>query len=230
MYSLPWAEADLSAFDLSNSDRAKIDAGHPVPCRLCEAVYRVLTLTMRYCATCEQGYCQQAHGGWVGRRGACVQCGPHQARRPPQPDSLDAVGVGLAEGVGKVTTAVDPPLQTMQTLSFDVFWPRLKEELAQFPGPQPGVHLLTVRKWSQHSGEMPGSFTLVYRGGDTFECDTASTEGVRTVSSAEVRKVYEVWSDYRAGRRGRSFITNDLGVQNTTWIIPLLRRFEGLMV
>jgi len=118
----------------------------------------------------------------------------------------------------------------MQGVPFDVFWPRLKDELGQFSGPKPGVHLLTIRKWRQHSGEIPGSFTLAYKGGDTFECDTASTEGVRTVSSAEVRKVYEVWPDYRSGQRGRSFITNDLGVQNTTWIIPLLRRFEGLMV
>jgi len=216
MYELPWADADLSPFDRTNTDRAKIDAGHPVPCRLCEAVYRVLTLTMRYCAVCEQGYCQQSHGGWVGRRGACVQCGPHQARS--------------VQAQAQQPAAPAPTLRP--AVPFDIFWPRVKEELGQFPGPGPNVHLLMVRKWSQHSGEMVGGFTLIYRGGDTVECDTASTDGWRTVSAAEVQKVYEVWPEYRAGLhgKGRNFIVNDLGVQNSTWIIPMLRRFEGLMV
>ena len=37
MYSIAWANADLSPFDRSNTDKAKIEADHPVPCRLCEA-------------------------------------------------------------------------------------------------------------------------------------------------------------------------------------------------
>jgi hypothetical protein len=77
MHDISWADADLTPFDPSNTDKAKIEAGHPVPCRLCEAVFRVLMLTTRYCSTCEQGYCQPSHGGWVGRRGACIQHGPH---------------------------------------------------------------------------------------------------------------------------------------------------------
>lgn len=122
-----------------------------------------------------------------------------------------------------------PQMPEGEMVPFDVFWRRLKTELAKAQGPNPGVHVLTVRKWSQHSGDMSGTFTVVYEGGDTFACDTASTDGWRQVSSAEVRKVYDVWRDYRAGRRGRAFIAHDLGVQNTTWIIPLLRRFEELM-
>ena len=60
-YALPWADADLTPFDPAYTDRDKIEAGHPVPCRLCEAVFRTLTVTMRYCGTCGQGYCQPAH-------------------------------------------------------------------------------------------------------------------------------------------------------------------------
>jgi hypothetical protein len=91
MYSLPWANTDLSPYDSTHTDRTKIEAGHPVPCRLCEAAYRVLTLTMRYCASCDQGYCQPHHGGWVGRRGACIQCGPHQARARRAVSGPDAI-------------------------------------------------------------------------------------------------------------------------------------------
>ena len=36
---------------------------------------------------------------------------------------------------------------------------------------------------------------------------TATTDNVRTgITTAEFRKVYEAWSDYRAGRVGRSYI------------------------
>jgi hypothetical protein len=89
--------------------------------------------------------------------------------------------------------------------------------------------VLGVRKWSQHSGEIPEDFAVVYRGGDTVDCNTSSTENVRTVAAAEFRIVYQAWEDYRAGRKGRSYIAHDLGVQNATWIIPILYRFEHLM-
>jgi hypothetical protein len=121
------------------------------------------------------------------------------------------------------------PMREAETIPFEEFWARVKKALAEVPGPEQGVNVLTVRKWSQHSGDMVGEFTIIYRGGDTFACDTASTQGWRQISSAEVRKVYDVWRDYRTGRKGRAFIAHDLGVQNTTWIIPLLRRFEDLM-
>jgi len=103
-----------------------------------------------------------------------------------------------------------------------VFRSRLKAELVKEAQPEPGVYILGVSKWSQHSGDIPGWFTLIYRGGDTLACDTATTNGWRSIAFAEVARVYDVWQDYRAGRRGRSFIAHDLGVQNTTWIIPLL--------
>jgi len=110
------------------------------------------------------------------------------------------------------------------------FWARLKAEFSKAPGPKPEVHVLTIRKWSQFSGPMQGTFTVVYRGGDTVWCDTASTGKWRTgISSAEFRKVYGAWEDYRAGRKGRSYIVHDLGVQNATWIIPILKHHEHLM-
>lgn len=219
-YAMPWGNADFSPFDPSYTDREKIDAGHPVPCRLCEAVYRVLTLTMRYCAVCAQGYCQLSHGGWVGRRGACVQCGPHQARTVQQ-ETEEAANATLSPTAAPVEAVM---------LGFDVFWPRLKQALSEAPGPEPGAHVLMIRKWTQHSGLLPDSFTVVYRGGDTLWCDTASTNAWRPVSMAEVAKVYEVWRDYRAGRIRRGHIVNGLGVQNSTWIIALLKHFESLMV
>lgn len=74
------------------------------------------------------------------------------------------------------------------------------------------------------------SSQLIYRGGDTIACDTSTTDNWRAnVAAAEFRKVYEAWEDYRRGRKGRSYIVHDLGVQNATWIIPILYRYEYLM-
>ncbi|PYN95489.1 MAG: hypothetical protein DMD89_19465 [Candidatus Rokuibacteriota bacterium] len=206
MYSIAWANADLSPFDRSNTDKAKIEADHPVPCRLCEAAYRVLTLTMRFCATCEQGYCQPSHGGWVGRRGSCIQCGPQQAR-----------------AIEREQDDVAP------LVPFDVFWSRVKTELSRLPEFNPGYRGLTMKKWTQDKGDLGETFDALYKGGDTLLCDTASTDELRYISVAEVRKVYDVWAKYRAGRVRRGYIVHDLGVQNSTWIIALLKHFEHLM-
>lgn len=113
---------------------------------------------------------------------------------------------------------------------FEQFWQRLKEELSRLPGPQPGVHVRTIRKWSQYQGYFDGGFALLYRGGNVITCETATTNNVRTgISEAEIRKVYEAWSDYRVGRVRRSDIVQDMGVQNASWIIPLLKEYEFLM-
>lgn len=69
---------DISAFDEEHTDRKKIEDGAAVPCRICEAVFRRIRLTWRYCASCEQGFCEGEHGTFArGGRGSCVQCGPH---------------------------------------------------------------------------------------------------------------------------------------------------------
>lgn len=116
------------------------------------------------------------------------------------------------------------------TVSFETFWKRLKNEFSKLPGPQGDAHVRTVRKWSQHQGYFDGEFALVYRGGNVITCETATTNNVRTgISAAEFRKVYEAWPDYRARRAGRSYIVHDLGVQNATWIIPILHEYERLM-
>src|SRR5712692_8793124 len=92
-------------------------------------------------------------------------------------------------------------------VSFETFWERLKAQLANLPGPTPGVYVRTVRKWSQHRGYFDGEFPLIYGGGNVITCGTATTDNVRTgISAAEFRKVYEAWGSYRARRVGRTYI------------------------
>lgn len=114
-------------------------------------------------------------------------------------------------------------------VSFGEFWSRLKDEFGKAPGPEDGVHVLSFRKWTQDKGYLPTPpFTAIWKGGDVIYCDTEKTDNWRTVPATEFRKVYEAWEDYRAERKGRSFIAHDLGVQNSTWIIPILYHFEHL--
>jgi len=90
-------------------------------------------------------------------------------------------------------------------IPFDKFWSHLKEQLAQLPTMPSGAHVRTVRKWSQFQGYFDGEFAMLYHGGNAITCETATTGNVRTgITTAEFRKVYEAWSDYRAGRFGRS--------------------------
>jgi hypothetical protein len=211
MSSIHWADADFSPFDSANPDRDKIEKGHPVPCRLCEAVYRVLTLTMRWCATCGQGYCQPAHGAWVGRRGACIQCGPHQGSNY----FLDGGGA-------------ESPEQDLAVVSYDVFLERLKGQFAAAPM-QFGKHRIEIRNWTQDKGDLPDKIPVFWEPGhESFSWKTG-LNNLRQFSSAEARQVYEVWNDYRAQRVTRNYITNTLGVQNSKPIIALFRTYERLM-
>jgi hypothetical protein len=115
-------------------------------------------------------------------------------------------------------------------VAFETFWKRLKTELVRLPAVQPGTHFRTIRKWSQYREYFDGEFAILYRGGNVITCETAKTDNVRTgISTAELRKVYEAWPDYRAKRVGRAYIVQDLGVQNASWIIPILREYEPLM-
>jgi hypothetical protein len=115
-------------------------------------------------------------------------------------------------------------------VAFDRFWERLKKELSRLPGPDPSAHVARIRKWSRHQEYFGGDFTLLYRGGSIISCNTATTDGGRRqISVSEIRQVYEVWPDYRAGRVRRNHIVHDLGVHNTSWIIPILREYERLM-
>lgn len=63
-------DASASAFDKHYTDKEKIADGIAVPSRI--------RLTWRYCATCEQGFCEGEHGTFArGGRGSCILCGPH---------------------------------------------------------------------------------------------------------------------------------------------------------
>ncbi len=69
-------QIDLSDFDESYSDEAKIRDGLGVPCRICVDAFRRIRVTWRYCATCHKGFCEGEHGNFArGGRGCCVICG-----------------------------------------------------------------------------------------------------------------------------------------------------------
>ena len=85
-----------------------------------------------------------------------------------------------------------------------------------------------VQKWSQYRDFFGEEFVFLYKGGNVIEPGTTSNSG-RSVSSAEFKKVYNVWERYRSGEIPRTHIVRDLGVQNASWIIPILRKYEYLM-
>jgi hypothetical protein len=113
---------------------------------------------------------------------------------------------------------------------FDTFWSRLTAQLSQLQTLRPGVHVATIRKWSQLQGYFGGEFGLAYHGGNVLTCERVTTNSVRTdVHATHFRKVYEVWPKYRAGSVTRSYIVHDLGAQKSAWIIPILHEYEALM-
>ena len=62
-------------YDSEKSDKAKIDAGAWVPCRICWDMFMRLNLTARYCASCERAFCEGSHGNFTGGGvGVCVRC------------------------------------------------------------------------------------------------------------------------------------------------------------
>lgn len=112
---------------------------------------------------------------------------------------------------------------------FETFWSRLKEEFCRLPS-RGGAHFGKIRKWSQKRGYLlEGEFVFLYRGGNIIDCKTATTDDLRLVSTAEVKKVYQVWSRYCSGSILRTTIVHELGVQNASWIIPILKHYEHLM-
>ncbi len=111
---------------------------------------------------------------------------------------------------------------------FSTFWTRLQGELECFPETN-GYHCGKAKKWSQDKDYFGEEFKFLFKGGGVVYCQTATTAKLRSVSSAEFEKVYAVWERYRRGEVPRSHITEDLGVQNSSWIIPLLKKYEHLM-
>lgn len=113
-------------------------------------------------------------------------------------------------------------------MAFDTFWSRLQVELSKLPH-KDEYHYCKAKKWSQDKGYFGDEFVFLFKGGHVLYCQTATTANVRSISSAEFEKVYSVWEGYRSGEIPRSHIVHDLGVQNASWIIPLLKKYEHLM-
>lgn len=68
-------DIDYDAFDPLNTDKAKIQGDAWVPCRICWDIFMRLTLTSRYCASCERAFCEGNHGNFAGgTTGVCVRC------------------------------------------------------------------------------------------------------------------------------------------------------------
>jgi hypothetical protein len=79
-----WAGAQLGPYDRDRTDQAKIIDHAAVPCRICEAVFQRLRLTMRSCDSCGMGFCEGEHGNSAGgAHGVCVRCNEHPTERNP---------------------------------------------------------------------------------------------------------------------------------------------------
>src|SRR5207245_470271 len=130
---------------------------------------------------------------------------------------------------GNLTEFLEELNKAMRSIvSFDKFWGRLGQELIKLPQKN-GLYVGKVKKWSQGRNYFGGEFWFVYRGGKVIECQTEATGKLRSVSSAEFKRVYAIWNSYRSGKIGRKHITHDLGLQNSSWVIPILRKYESLM-
>ena len=74
------------------TDKGRILAGEWVPCRLCEMMFRRKRETARYCAVCENGFCEGEHGSFAYSHGRCIVCGAHKTYKTQQ-----KVAGGVAE-------------------------------------------------------------------------------------------------------------------------------------
>lgn len=54
-------------------DKARIEAGEAVRCRICWTIFGRARITVRYCADCHRAFCEGEHGSFRGR-GVCVRC------------------------------------------------------------------------------------------------------------------------------------------------------------
>lgn len=69
---------------------------------------------------------------------------------------------------------------------FEEFWSQLKNEFGKAPGPEPGIHVLSFRKWTQGKGYLPTPpFTAIWKGEDVIYCDTEKTHNWRAVPATE---------------------------------------------
>lgn len=78
------------------TDKETILNGGWVPCRLCEAMFRRLRQTARYCANCENGFCEGEHGSFAYGHGRCIVCGAHKSYKTQQFECAPAEEKALA--------------------------------------------------------------------------------------------------------------------------------------
>lgn len=71
--------ANIEPFDPHHNDRALIEEGKCIPCRICFEWFARVRLTWRYCSVCSEGFCEGEHGVWPGRSVAyCLKCIKHR--------------------------------------------------------------------------------------------------------------------------------------------------------
>lgn len=71
---------------MTTTDKDKILNGAWVPCRICEATFRRKRETARYCAKCQNAFCEGEHGSFAYGHGTCIVCGSHKNYKTQQVD------------------------------------------------------------------------------------------------------------------------------------------------
>ena len=56
--------------------------GEWADCWICAEVFRRRRQTLRYCHTCERGFCEGEHGNFSHNVGKCIACGLRKTDRP----------------------------------------------------------------------------------------------------------------------------------------------------
>ena len=72
------------------TDKDIILKGDYAPCRICEAAFARLRQTARYCASCENAFCEGEHGNFAYGHGKCVVCGSHKTYKTRQFEAIEA--------------------------------------------------------------------------------------------------------------------------------------------
>jgi hypothetical protein len=59
--------------------KSRIERGEWADCWICLEVFRRRRQTMRYCNSCERGFCEGEHGTFARNIGQCIICGRRKA-------------------------------------------------------------------------------------------------------------------------------------------------------
>ena len=69
---------------MAETGKDLIDNHKWAECRICLDAFRRQRLTKRYCAKCENGFCEGEHGSFSHRVGVCVICGTTKSYTDPK--------------------------------------------------------------------------------------------------------------------------------------------------